>query len=59
MFEKYKRLANMELKKNYKPFDEFTFDETCYNQGYWTGFKEGLKVAERHIKKQRRKQKND
>ena len=56
MFEKYKKLAKIQLKKNYKPFDEFTFDETSYNQGYWRGLKEGLKLAERHIKKQRRKQ---
>jgi len=54
MFEKYKELANTELKKNYKHPDEFTFDRTCYNQGYWEGFQDGLKAAERHLKKQKK-----
>jgi len=54
MFEKYKELAKAELKKNYKHPDEFIFDRTSYNQGYWEGFQDGLKAAERHLKKQRK-----
>lgn len=55
MFEKYKKLAKSEIAKlpNH-PKDRTSLD--TFNLGYWEGYKEGVKAAERDVKRKKANQ---